>query len=87
MKLDVKAFGLTCGILWGLGIFLMTWWMIAIEGAKPDPTFIGRIYLGYKITPGGSIVGLVWGLVDGLVSGLIFAWMYNLISARMSGAR
>ena len=26
MKLDVKAFALTCSLIWGFGIFFLTWW-------------------------------------------------------------
>ena len=25
MKINVKAFAMTTGVLWGLGVFLMTW--------------------------------------------------------------
>ena len=25
MKLDAKAFSLTCGIIWGLGVLVVTW--------------------------------------------------------------
>lgn len=84
MKLDVKAFGLTCGIVCGLGLFLLTWWIIAFDGATGEITFIGRVYRGYKISPMGSIAGLIWGSVDGLIGGAIFAWLYNLIATRTS---
>ena len=80
MKLDVKAFALTCGIICGVGLFLITWWIILFEGATGEPTIIGRVYLGYKICPLGSIIGLVWAFVDGLIGGAIFAWLYNRIS-------
>ena len=79
MKLNVKAFGLACGLVWGLGLFLLTWWILAFEGNSAGPTFIGRIYRGYTITPVGSMVGLVWGFLDGWIGGLIFAWVYNLL--------
>ena len=84
MKLNVKAFGLTCGILWGVGLFVITWWIIAFEGATADPTFIGRLYRGYSISPAGSVIGFVWALVDGVVGGAIFAWLYNWLAARLS---
>jgi len=77
MKLDVKALALTCGLIWGLGLFFLTWWIIAFEGASGDKTFIGRVYLGYDISPLGSLIGLVWALVDGAVGGAIVAWVYN----------
>lgn len=73
MKLNVKAFGLACGLVWGLGLFLLTWWILAFEGNSAGPTFIGRIYRGYTITPVGSMVGLAWGFLDGWIGGLIFA--------------
>ncbi len=84
MKLNVKAFALTCGILWGLGLFVITWWIIAFEGATGDPTFIGRLYRGYTISPAGSFVGLIWALVDGAVGGAIFAWLYNTLATRIA---
>lgn len=77
MKLNVKAFSLTCGILWGLGVFVMTWWIIYFDGATGDVTLLGRIYRGYSITVAGSFIGLIWGLVDGLICGFLFAWIYN----------
>ena len=90
MKLDVKAFALACGLIWGIGLFLMTWWIIVFQGqAPPDaaPPFIGLVYRGYDFTIGGSIIGLLWGLVDGAIGGAIFAWLYNkLAPAHDSGA-
>jgi len=84
MRFDVKAFALTCGIIWGLGLFLLTWWIIAFEGATGDVTLIGRVYRGYTISPIGSFIGLIWAFIDGLIAGAIFAWLYNFIAARIS---
>jgi len=82
MKLNVKAFALACGILWGLGLFFITWWIIAFEGVTNEVTIIGQLYRGYNISPLGSFIGLAWGLIDGLIGGAIFAWLYNLIAGR-----
>jgi len=82
MKLNVKALALTCSLFWGFGLFLITWWIILFGGATGDVTFIGRIYLGYSISPLGSVIGLIWALVDGFVGGAIFAWLYNFIAKR-----
>jgi hypothetical protein len=79
MKLDVRAFALTCAITWGLGLLLLTWWIIAFDGASIQPTWIGRIYRGYTITAVGSLVGGVWAFFDGLIGGAVFAWLYNAI--------
>ncbi len=84
MKLNIKAFALACGLIWGLGLFLLTWWIIAIEGVTEEVPFIGRIYRGYNITPLGSVIGLIWAFIDGAIGGAIFAWLYNLISSHTS---
>jgi hypothetical protein len=83
MKLNVKAFALTCGIVWGIGLFILTWWIIVFDGSTGEVTLIGRMYRGYTVSPAGSIIGFVWALFDGLVGGAIFAWLYNLISDRI----
>ena len=82
MKLNVKSFALTCGLFWGIGLFELTWWIIALEGSTGEPTLIGRFYPGYSLSPAGSFIGLAWGFVDGLLGGAIFAWLYNLLSRR-----
>jgi len=85
MKLDVKAFALTCGLVWGFAIFLLTWWIIAFDGATGDPTFIGKLYRGYTLSPAGSLIGLAWALVDGAIGGAVFAWLYNFLVGRSKG--
>ena len=84
MKLNVKAFSLACGLIWGLGLFFLTWWVIAFEGATQQITMIGHLYRGYRISPMGSIIGLVWGFFDALVGGAVFAWLYNLLTGYFS---
>lgn len=85
MKLNVRAFAASAGILWGAAVFLAAWWLILLEGSGADPVPLSRIYLGFSITPLGSVVGLVWGLVDGAIAGAIFAWLYNTLSGRFGG--
>lgn len=86
MKLNVKALALASGLIWGFGIFLLTWWIMAFEGSTHDLMFIGHVYRGYDISPAGSVIGLVWGFADGMIGGAVFAWLYNLISKRVSGS-
>ena len=80
MKLNVKAFAIACSILWGSALFLVTWWVIITSGASGASTWLGYIYLGYSISPLGSVIGLAWGLVDGLIGGALLAWLYNRFS-------
>jgi hypothetical protein len=82
MKLDIRAFALACALVWGVGLFLLTWWIIAFDGSSRELTLIGQVYRGYTITPAGSVIGLIWGFFDGLIGGAIFAWIYNLFASR-----
>jgi hypothetical protein len=80
MKLNVKALALTSGILWGLSLFIMTWWIILFDGASGDRTIFGAVYRGYSISAVGSIIGLIWGFFDGLIAGALVAWVYNFFA-------
>jgi len=86
MKLNIKAFALACGILWGLGLFGLTWWLIALEGITNEVTMIGRLYPGYTISPIGSLLGLLYGFIDAFIGGAILAWLYNRIAGRSAPA-
>ncbi len=77
MKLNVLAFALTCGLVWGLGVFCLAWWVMAFEGATGDPMVLGHIYRGFNVSPLGSVIGLVWALFDGFITGALVAWVYN----------
>jgi len=83
MKLNVKAFSLTCGIFWGVGLLLITWWIILFEGATGDIPIHGKVYRGYNISISGSFIGMLWGFIDGIICGAIFAWLYNYINHRL----
>lgn len=39
MKLNVKAFALTCALVWGLGLFALTWWIMAFDGLAGGAVF------------------------------------------------
>lgn len=84
MRLDVKAFALTCGIVWGIGLPILTWWIMAFDGASGDPTWIGHVYRGYTLTFAGSLIGAAWAFFDGLIGGAIFAWLYDALEARIT---
>jgi len=71
MKLNVKAFALAAGIVWGINWFGLTWWIIAFDGITREPTFIGLMY----------------GFVDGFLIGLMVAWTYNKISPHLQSKK
>ena len=79
MKLNVKAFAVACGLIWGFGLFCLAWWLIMLEGGIPKPCLLNRMYPGYTMTAVGSMIGLIWGFIDAGIGGFIFAWLYNLL--------
>jgi len=76
-KLSPRAFGLACGILWGLMILLVglaaTFWSYGTAFAN----LFATLYPGYALGVQGSIIGGLWGLVDGFICGVLIAWLYN----------
>lgn len=84
MKLNVKAFAVTCALFWGFGLLLLTWWILLFEGPSGEATLIGRVYRGYSLSIRGSFIGFLWATLDGLIGGAIFAWFHNTLVHRFS---
>jgi hypothetical protein len=51
--------------------------MGAIGWGRAMVDVLGSLYLGFRPTPLGSIIGGAWAFVDGAVGGAIVAWLYN----------
>lgn len=77
MKLDVKAFGLAGGILWGASMFILTWLSILGYGSINAMDVAKAYYIGYSVTPAGSILGAVYGFFDAGIGCAILAFLYN----------
>ncbi len=82
MKLSIKKFALSCSILWGLAILI-----VSISNLVwPDYgavflTVVASIYPGYEAMSGVSsiIIGTLYAIVDAGIGGAIFAWLYNIL--------
>ncbi len=83
MRFNILAFAVCCALVWGIGLCVMTWWIIAFDGPSTEINFLGKVYRGYVITPVGSLIGLAWGVVDGFIGGAVFAWVYNILAAAL----
>jgi hypothetical protein len=84
MKLGIKAFALACGIVSGLGLLLLTWWIMAFDGPSAAPTWLTHVYRGYNLTSMGSLIGAAWAFCDGLVCGAVFACLYDFIESHVT---
>jgi hypothetical protein len=101
MRLNVKAFALTIGILWAVAILItgianLIWPGYGVKFLE----VMASVYPGFKATRsfgdviafkatrsfGDVIAGTLYALVDGGVSGLVFAWLYNLFVGKKSAA-
>jgi hypothetical protein len=80
MRLNIRALALSAGIVWGLLVFLFTWWLYLRQISVDQPTLVGKVYPFFTISPLGSLLGLVYGFVDGLIVGAAFAWLYNRLA-------
>jgi len=80
MKLSVKAFAFTAGLLWGGAILLVSLVNLAAPPyGRAFLEFCGSIYPGFHATRtvGSVVVGTLYGLADGGIAGAVFAWLYN----------
>jgi hypothetical protein len=80
MKLSIKAFALTAGLLWGgyvLSVALIN--LAAPAYGRAFLEFWGSIYPGVHAnqTVGSVVLVTLYGLADGGIGGAIFAWLYN----------
>ena len=77
-KLNVKAFSLAGGVLWSASMFILTWWIMIFTGDTGAPTIVGKMYyIGYSISPLGSLVGAIYGFFDASIGCALFALLYN----------
>jgi hypothetical protein len=75
-KLDVKRLGLSFGITFGAGMFILG--LVSMGGYGSEIVrLIGTAYVGFNSTFLGSIIGGIYGFIDGLVGGALIAWIYN----------
>lgn len=81
MRLKPVALGVALGSVWGLSLFITTWISYYTGYGKLFLEVLAQsIYLGYTITPIGSLFGLIYGFFDGLISATLIGWLYNKIA-------
>ena len=83
-RLGVAGFGFAAGLTWAIGLLLMgwiSWW--SGWGAQMISVF-SSVYIGYKPTFWGAIIGAIWGFVDFFIAGIILAAIYNRCCANKS---
>ena len=80
MKLDVKAFGLACGLVWALGYVVLAVLTMTSGYGSDITNFLAKHYIGSGANTQGIIVGAVWSFVDAGIGGAVLAWLYNKLA-------
>ena len=80
MKLSIKALGLSLGIVWGAAMFLLGLFVMWFNWGAGMVDAMASLYIGYKATFLGSLIGGVWGFIDAGIGGVVIAWLYNKLS-------
>ena len=82
LRLNERAWGISVGLLLGLGLFAATN-ILVIRGGQvvgPHLNLLGVYLPGYRVTFLGSLVGFVYMFVIGYGLGRLVGWVYNRVA-------
>lgn len=82
-RLNARAWGITVGLLLGLGLFIATNILVLKGGEQVGPHLglLGIYFPGYRVTFVGSLVGFVYAFVLGYALGRLIGTVYNRLVA------
>lgn len=81
LRVSAVLHGIVTGLVFGLGIFIATNWLVLKGGRVVGPhlALLGQFFLGYRVTFAGSLIGLGYGFALGFLLGFGVACLYNLL--------
>ena len=82
LRLNARAWGIAVGLLFGLGLFLATVFLVLKGGPTVGPhlALLGQFLPGYTVTWGGAFIGFVYLFVIGYAVGRIIGAVYNALA-------
>ncbi len=80
-RIRTDALALVCAVIGGVGLFVMTAWLVIIGGPHTGAhlQLLSNYFIGYSVTWSGSVVGLFYGALCGGVSGWAIGTIYNQV--------
>ena len=78
-RIRTNALAVVCAFIGGLGLFVMTAWLLIQDGPHVGKhlQLLSNYFIGYRVTWGGSIVGLLYGALCGGAIGWAVGTIYN----------
>jgi hypothetical protein len=82
-RIQAGVMALVFGLIGGLGIFLMTVWLLIKGGERVGPHLglLSHYFIGYSVSWTGSIIGFFYGALIGGIIGWAIGRIYNRIVA------
>ena len=80
-RIQTKVLALVFAMIAGLGLFLMTVWLLIKggQGVGVHLNLLGQYFIGYSVTWKGSILGFCYGAFIGGIVGWAIGTIYNRI--------
>ena len=78
-KVNARAWGIACGLLFGLVLLAITWVLVAKGGPVVGPHLglLSNVLPGYSVTYVGGVIGFVYGFVIGYAFGRVVGIVYD----------
>ena len=86
-RLNAKIHGLVTGMVFGVGLFVATNWLV-LKGGKSvgrHLSLLSQFFIGYRVTFLGSLIGFAYAFACGFILGYSIAWMYNWFADKRDG--
>jgi hypothetical protein len=82
MLLNSKLLGIVLGFLSGVGLFLVTNFLVLKGGPHVGAhlVLLSNFFPGYRVTFLGSILGFFYAFVVGFLSGVVLGAVYNKVA-------
>ena len=82
MRLNAQAWGISLGLIFGLGLFAATMILVVKSGANVGQhlSLLANYFPGYRVTTLGAFIGFVYAFVVGYGVGRIIGTIYNLFT-------
>jgi hypothetical protein len=79
LRMHEQGWGIACGLLFGLGLFAATNFLVFKGGSVVGPhlALLANFFPGYRVTVVGSVVGFIYAFVVGYGFGRTVSTIYN----------